>query len=200
MFAVNPFITTPRLSWPVLLSNELSLKFIGLVAVLLSVYVNYLNHNAIYQRSPNFLDDGPNSRSYQCPRAGVVVYWKKAKTTPIPLVTFVYSYLFSLLGNVFAMWLMKLLRLLHRPDICSIWFRCNTECSMKMCIWDSVSILGLIILHLRKELFAKISTSKQANNFWTRSEILLLGDNLCKIPEAFLIEILLSDRSNSAVQ
>jgi len=55
----------------------------------------------------------PNSRSYQRPRAGLLCVLKK--TTRAPSLTFVYRYcyLFYLLRNIFAMWLMKLILLLH---------------------------------------------------------------------------------------
>jgi len=128
---------------------------------------------------PNFLHAGPNSRSYQHLWAGVFMYWKKQqKTTHITLVTFVYSCLFSMLRNLFAMWLMKLLRFLHTPNSYNIWCHawcCNTESNVQMCIWNSVSTLRLIILHLRKDLFAKISTSKQTNQFLSTFRNLAFG-------------------------
>ena len=87
------------------------------------------SRNWINQRSPNFLDAGPKSRSYQHPCAGLFCALKKTKqkATRFTLDTFVHCNLFSLFGNMFAMWLLQLFLLLHNS--CNIWFhawRCNT--------------------------------------------------------------------------
>ena len=83
---------------------------------------------------------------------------KSKKTTTRSLsLTFVYCYLFYLLRHMFAMWLMKLVLLLHNS--CSIWFHawcCNMESVVHMCIRISVSTLGFTI-YLSNELFAKIN-------------------------------------------
>ena len=72
--------------------------------------------NPIWQRSPNVLDAGPNSRSYQCLRAGLycVSKTKQKKNTTRIAFTFVFFYFFLCsLTSMFAMWFMNLLLLLH---------------------------------------------------------------------------------------
>ena len=66
-----------------------------------------------------------------------------------------------LLGDMLVIWLIKLLLLLH--NVCNIWFCawcCNMEGIMQMCIWNSLSTVGPTMFNLRKELFAKTSTSQ----------------------------------------
>jgi len=79
------------------------------------------------QRSPNFLDAGPTSRSYQRPRAGLLCILKKATRGLSLTFVYRYCYLFYLLRNIFVMWLMKLILLLHNS--CSIW--CHAWCCNK---------------------------------------------------------------------
>jgi len=90
---------------------------------------NVLLPITIEQRSPNFLDAGPKSWSYQRSWAGLFCPLKKTKqkATCFTLDTFVHCNLFSLFGNMFAMWCLQLLLLLGNS--CNIWFhawRCNT--------------------------------------------------------------------------
>ena len=47
---------------------------------------------SLVQLSPNFLDTGPYSRSYQRPRAGLFCVSKTKNTTRITLVTLVFFY------------------------------------------------------------------------------------------------------------
>jgi len=63
------------------------------------------------------------------------VYWKNKNNRHHVCV---YCYLFSLLGNMFAMCLMKLLLLLHNS--CNIWFHawcCNMKSTVQMWSWNS---------------------------------------------------------------
>jgi len=91
--------------------------------VILCFEKRFSKQNSVIRLKSNILSPQnfcpPEISGLATPLAGVVVYWKKTKTTPTAIVTFAYSYLFSLLRNVFAMWLMKLLRLLHRLNSCS---------------------------------------------------------------------------------
>ena len=136
---------------------------------------------------------GQNRDLISVPGPDCFVYWKKltkqkqTTTTRAPSLTFVYRccYLLYLVRNMFTMWLMKLILLLH--DSCSMWFHawcCNTENIVHMCIWNSVSTLGFTIvlkqkfqmhicIHLRNELFVKINrllyfqtTKSILSTFW----------------------------------
>jgi len=95
------------------------------------------------QRSPNFLDAGPNSRSYQRPRAGLFVYRKQKDTTRITSVTFAFFYLFSLLVNMFAMWFMKLLLLLHNRRRLIVGSRLNAAIRRVSCKYAPEILLQL---------------------------------------------------------
>jgi len=89
---------------------------------------------------------------------------KKRQNNNTRTITHV-CYLFYFFRNKFAMWLIKLILLLHNS--CSIWFLAccwNMESVVHTCIQNSVSTLGFTI-YLRNELFAKINTSTNPNQF-----------------------------------
>ena len=129
--------------------------------------------NILLQRSPNILDAGPNSRSYQHPWAGLLCVLKKntKKQNKKPhahhhsrLYTGIAIY-FICSKTCLQCDFMKLVLLLRNS--CSIWLldtairRVSCICASK--IW--FRYLDLQYLTLRNELFAKINTSKHPNQF-----------------------------------
>ena len=143
-----------------------------------------INHNQLPQRSPNFLDAGPNLRSYQHPRTGLLCVWKNQQ----------HAHHHSRLLTGIAIYF-------NCSETCLPcdlwnWFFCyiivvvfgsmlDAAIGSVSCSWNSVSTLGFTIVRFRNELFAKINASKHPNQFWARFEI--LGDTLCKAVEAFFI-------------
>ena len=97
-------------SWLENICDFSSSRNIPLLVIIVLAFCVIMRLQALQQRSPNFLDAGPNSRSYQRPRAGLVCVLKKNKNSRYNIHhVCVYSYSFTFLGNMFAVWLMKLL-------------------------------------------------------------------------------------------
>jgi len=101
-----------------------------------------------------------------------------------------------------SIWPTKLLRLLHFVIFVSAFDAAIQRVSCKRASEILFRYLDLPYFILEKELLAKISTSKETNQFkhvFKSLDIFFLGD-LCKIPERFLVEHFPSDPSNSAIQ